>query len=76
MQVTLPEETDALFSSFAAETWSEKDREGFSSFYPHWGTVIRNGPTRQEDVVLDRFLQKWDKLTISDGTQDTHARKT
>ncbi|KAL4900102.1 hypothetical protein BDW74DRAFT_188665 [Aspergillus multicolor] len=66
MQVTLPEETDALFSSFAAEAWHEHDGEGFSSFYPHWETVIRNGPTRQDDDVLDRFLQKWDKLTISD----------
>ncbi|KAL4735393.1 hypothetical protein BDV11DRAFT_196097 [Aspergillus similis] len=75
MQVTLPEETDALFSSFAAEAWSEKDREGFSSFYPHWGTVIRNGPTRQEDAALDRFLQKWDKLTISDSTQDSKPEK-
>ncbi|KAL4974630.1 hypothetical protein BDW66DRAFT_161074 [Aspergillus desertorum] len=75
MQVTLPEETDALFSSFSAETWSDKDREGFSSFYPHWETVIRNGPTRQDDVVLDRFLQKWDKLTISDCTQDSTREK-
>ncbi|KAL4913090.1 hypothetical protein BDW62DRAFT_214528 [Aspergillus aurantiobrunneus] len=66
MQVSLPEETDALFSAFAAESWSEKDREAFSSFYPHFETVIRHGPTRQDDVALDRFLQKWDKLTISD----------
>ncbi|KAL4995319.1 hypothetical protein BDV10DRAFT_174901 [Aspergillus recurvatus] len=75
MQLTLPEETDALFSSFSAETWSDKDREGFSSFYPHWETVIRNGPTRHDDVVLDRFLQKWDKLTISDHEQDPKRGK-
>ncbi|KAL6230509.1 hypothetical protein BDW75DRAFT_234337 [Aspergillus navahoensis] len=70
MQVPLPEETDILFSSFSAETWRDKDREWFSSCYPHWETVIRNGPARQDDVVLDRFLQKWDKLTISDHEQD------
>ncbi|RDW72688.1 Zn(II)2Cys6 transcription factor [Aspergillus mulundensis] len=74
MQVTLPEETDALFSSFAAEAWHEHDGEGFSSFYPHWTTVIRHGPARQDDDVLDRFLQKWDKLTISDdASQDTQS---
>ncbi|KAL5050973.1 hypothetical protein BDW71DRAFT_81063 [Aspergillus fruticulosus] len=75
MQVTLPEETDALFNSFSTETWSDKDREGFSSFYPHWETVIRNGPTRQDDVVLDRFLQKCDKLTISDRAEDDKRGK-
>lgn len=66
MQLSLPEETDALFSEFAAENWSEKDREAFSSFYPHFQTVIRHGPTRPDDLALDKFLQKWDKLSISD----------
>ncbi|OJJ05012.1 hypothetical protein ASPVEDRAFT_829340 [Aspergillus versicolor CBS 583.65] len=66
MQLSLPEETDSLFSEFAAENWTEKDREAFSSFYPHFQTVIRNGPTRPDDLALDRFLEKWDKLTISD----------
>ncbi|KAL4948540.1 hypothetical protein BDW69DRAFT_91175 [Aspergillus filifer] len=66
MQVSLPEETNALFSAFAAESWSEKDREAFSSFYPHYQTVIRNGPTRPGDLAMDRFLMKWDNLSISD----------
>ncbi|KAL2827809.1 hypothetical protein BDW59DRAFT_160117 [Aspergillus cavernicola] len=65
-QVSLPEETDALFSAFAAESWTEKDPETFSSFYPHFASVIQNGPTRREGVALDQFLQKWDKLTIAD----------
>lgn len=63
--VSLPEETDALFTDFVAESWTEKDHEGFSSFYPHFGTVIENGPTRREDLALDRFLEKWDTLSIS-----------
>ncbi|KAL4924602.1 Zn(II)2Cys6 transcription factor [Aspergillus undulatus] len=75
MQVSLPEETDALFSAFAAESWSQKDREAFSSFYPHYETVIRNGPTRPDDVAMDHFLQKWDKLTISDPAVPGDARK-
>ncbi|KAL2871628.1 uncharacterized protein BJX67DRAFT_342731 [Aspergillus lucknowensis] len=65
LNVALPEETNALFSSFAAESWTEKDREAFSSFYPHYASVIQNGPIRQDDLALDRFLQKWDRLTIS-----------
>ncbi|KAI9368233.1 hypothetical protein BJX61DRAFT_233410 [Aspergillus egyptiacus] len=67
-QVVLPEETDALFSAFAAESWTDKDPDSFSSLYPHYGTVIQEGRTPGEDTALDTFLQKWDRLTISDDT--------
>ncbi|KAL4785977.1 hypothetical protein BJX76DRAFT_322692 [Aspergillus varians] len=66
MRVSLPEETDGLFSAFAVENWSDKDRQAISSFYPHFATVMLNGPTRPDDLAMDRFLKKWDNLAISD----------
>ncbi|KKK14586.1 hypothetical protein P175DRAFT_0443092 [Aspergillus ochraceoroseus IBT 24754] len=66
MKVSLPEETGVLFSAFEAESWTEKDRQAFSSFYPHFASVIQHGPLRKDDVAMDRFLEKWDNLTISD----------
>ncbi|KAL4805758.1 hypothetical protein BDV18DRAFT_160632 [Aspergillus unguis] len=64
MEVVLPAETDALFSDFDAEGWSEEDRRAFSSFYPHWETLIRDGPAKLADGELDVFLEKWDRLKI------------
>jgi hypothetical protein len=67
MNITFPEETDALFSSFAVENWTDRDRESFSSLYPHLMSVIKHGPARREDGSLDQFLQKWDNLSLEDG---------
>ncbi|KAL4866709.1 hypothetical protein BDV12DRAFT_131236 [Aspergillus spectabilis] len=69
LEVSLPEETDVLFSSFAAESWSAKDREQFSSFYPHFQSVIQYGPTRPDEMSsygMDVYLQRFDSLKISD----------
>ncbi|PYI09547.1 hypothetical protein BO78DRAFT_394770 [Aspergillus sclerotiicarbonarius CBS 121057] len=65
MQVVLPEETDALFTDFETLAWKEKDAHEFSSFYPHFSSVVRQGPTRQGDVDMDQFLAKWDTLALS-----------
>ncbi|KAL2846338.1 hypothetical protein BJX68DRAFT_128091 [Aspergillus pseudodeflectus] len=67
MNIKFPEETDALFSSFTVENWTDRDRESFSSLYPHLMSVIKHGPARREDGSLDQFLQKWDNLALEDG---------
>ncbi|KAB8227196.1 fungal specific transcription factor domain-containing protein [Aspergillus alliaceus] len=64
MEVNLPEETDALFVDFETETWRDRDAQEFSSFYPHFSTVIRQGKSRPSDVSMDRFLEKWDNFSI------------
>ncbi|KAF5855358.1 hypothetical protein ETB97_009361 [Aspergillus alliaceus] len=64
MEVNLPEETDALFVDFETETWRDRDAQEFSSFYPHFSTVIRQGKSRPSDVSMDRFLEKWDTFSI------------
>ncbi|OGM41999.1 putative C6 transcription factor [Aspergillus bombycis] len=66
-EVSLPPETDALFLDFEKQTWRNHDSQSFSSFYPHFSTVIRQGKARQSDASMDRFLEKWDNLDISDG---------
>ncbi|RAH71875.1 C6 transcription factor [Aspergillus aculeatinus CBS 121060] len=65
MQVVLPEETEALFEDFETLAWKASDSRGFSSFYPHFHTVVQQGSLRQPEVDLDQFLAKWDALSIS-----------
>ncbi|GAB1200686.1 hypothetical protein APSETT444_010061 [Aspergillus pseudonomiae] len=66
-EVSLPPETDALFLDFETQTWRNDDSQSFSSFYPHFSTVIRQGNARQPEVSMDRFLEKWDNLNIGEG---------
>ncbi|RAK95629.1 uncharacterized protein BO80DRAFT_439252 [Aspergillus ibericus CBS 121593] len=76
-QVVLPEETDALFTDFETLAWKERDAQEFSSFYPHFQSVVQQGPTRQGDVDLDQFLAKWDTLDLSHsrrGSEDESKR--
>lgn len=63
-QVTLPAETGALFTDFESQSWRNNDAHEFSSFYPHFSSVIEQGPARQPDVAMDLFLEKWDRLAI------------
>ncbi|KAL3466872.1 hypothetical protein BJX64DRAFT_249196 [Aspergillus heterothallicus] len=69
--IKFPEETDALFSAFTNETWTDKDRESFSSLYPHLISVINNGPNRREDGSLDQFLQRWDEMALVGSSVST-----
>ncbi|RDH26520.1 hypothetical protein BDQ94DRAFT_155421 [Aspergillus welwitschiae] len=69
-QVALPEETHALFTDFGALGWKERDAREFSSFYPHFSSVVQQGPGRQGDVDMDQFLAKWDALCFSQAKQD------
>jgi hypothetical protein len=70
MQVVLPAETDALFTDFETRSWEGKDRPTFSTFYPNFATVVRQGSTQEEAVSMDRFLEKWDNLAISDCKEE------
>ncbi|PWY90602.1 C6 transcription factor [Aspergillus sclerotioniger CBS 115572] len=72
-QVVLPEETDALFTDFETLAWKERDAQEFSSFYPHFTTVVRQGSARKDDVDMDQFLTKWDTLSISQSRRDPAA---
>lgn len=72
-QVVLPEETDALFTDFETLAWKERDAHEFSSFYPHFSSVVRQGSARQDDVDMDQFLAKWDTLNLSQSRRDPAA---
>jgi hypothetical protein len=76
MQVVLPAETDALFTDFETRSWDGKDRRAFSTFYPNFVTAVRQGATREGDVSMDRFLEKWDSLVISDGMEEKMQTQT
>ncbi|KAF4170547.1 hypothetical protein CNMCM8694_004124 [Aspergillus lentulus] len=76
MQVVLPAETDALFTDFETRSWEGKDRHTFSTFYPNFVTAVRQGAAREGDVSMDRFLEKWDSLAISDSKEETPTEKT
>ncbi|KAE8151670.1 hypothetical protein BDV25DRAFT_152291 [Aspergillus avenaceus] len=65
-QVALPEETGALFIDFEEQTWRGNDSQEFSSFYPHFSTVIRQHEARGPDTNMDRFLEKWEGFSIGD----------
>ncbi|KAA8643491.1 hypothetical protein EYZ11_009520 [Aspergillus tanneri] len=65
-QVRLPEETSALFTDFESHSWRNSDAQEFSSFYPHYLSVIQQGSARQADVAMDSFLEKWDHFGLGD----------
>lgn len=63
MGVTLPPETDALFSYFEMRLWKSRDRMAFSSQYPNFAHSMKHGNV--EDVELDLFLEKFDDLHLA-----------
>ena len=69
MELKLPSEVQALFSSSAARIWSSKDMEELSSFYPIFATYA--GYDQHSDVELDRFLKQWDRLSLSESPQSS-----
>ncbi|EAW08929.1 putative C6 transcription factor [Aspergillus clavatus NRRL 1] len=66
MPILLPAETDALFTDLETQGWEGKDSQTFSTFYPNFATVVRQGNREEADDLMDRSLEKWDKLTILD----------
>ncbi|PYH63985.1 uncharacterized protein BO88DRAFT_429994 [Aspergillus vadensis CBS 113365] len=63
-QMALPEETDSLFTDFQALGSKERDAREFSSFYPHFSSVVQQGLARRGDVGRDA-------LCFSQAKQDT-----
>ncbi|KAJ5325685.1 uncharacterized protein N7506_008787 [Penicillium brevicompactum] len=61
--VSLPPETDALFSDFEARVWTSQDRRALSSQYPHFTHSMKRGEVGE--VELDAFLEKFDDLHIA-----------
>ncbi|PYI01575.1 C6 transcription factor [Aspergillus sclerotiicarbonarius CBS 121057] len=68
MRVRLPPETDALFTDFEREIWGPGGRKGLSSCYPNFAVLA--GSLRDEEVELDRFLEKQDVLDASDMEEE------
>ncbi|KAJ5123268.1 hypothetical protein N7448_009365 [Penicillium atrosanguineum] len=67
-EVNLPNEAQILFTDFEAELWKADDREQFSSLYPNFAVSINQGKSDQsvDGAELDRFLDEWDKLALSE----------
>lgn len=63
LDVTLPSETDALFSDLEGK-WTSRRAEDISSRYPNFAIYLRS--KRNDEAELDRFLEKWDALHIAD----------
>jgi hypothetical protein len=61
--VTLPSETDALFSDLE-DTWTSRRTEDISSLYPNFAIYLRS--KKNDEAELDRFLEKWDALHIAE----------
>lgn len=72
MEVSLPSETDVLFSDFEKQSWGPKDRRELSSSYPNFAVSI--GSFQTDEVELDKFLEKWDTLDISDSGEVDKSR--
>lgn len=64
MEVTLPAETDAIFTDFETRFWSSADRKVFSSQYPNFANSMKHGDV--DDIELDMYLAKFDELHIAD----------
>lgn len=60
--VSLPPETEALFSDFEAKVWTHQDRRALSSQYPHFTHSMKRGGV--DEVELDTFLEKFDDLHV------------
>lgn len=72
MNISLPEEARALFIDFNEKDWEEKHRAQFSSLYPNFFSTFKD--REGENLELDKFLDKWDKINLNDDTQpdDSH----
>jgi hypothetical protein len=62
MKVTLPLETEGLFSDFEAKLWRQEDRKALSSQYPYLTHSVKGGPV--DGIELDTFLEKFDDLQV------------
>lgn len=62
---SLPEDARRLFVNFERRYWRPEDQQEFSSSYPDFAASIREHDDHlPEDLELDKFLEKWESLTI------------
>jgi hypothetical protein len=68
----LPAEAEVLLRDFEEELWTASDRQRFSSLYPNFAvsTEFRTSAAADE-AELDRLLEEWDNLTLSNKKADT-----
>lgn len=70
----LPVEAQALLQEFEEELWTPKDRQRFSSAYPNFAvsTEFKGAMgAAADDAELDRLLEEWDNLTLSNKNAET-----
>lgn len=67
MAVSMPPETDLLFADFEQQIRNSKDREGLNSLYPNF--AVSTGSIQTDEVELDKFLEKWDALGVSESNE-------
>jgi hypothetical protein len=63
MEVSLPPETEALFSDFETRLWRHQDRGALKSQYPHFAHSMKHG--EGQEIELDAFLRRFDGLEIT-----------
>lgn len=58
-----------LLKDFETELWKTGDRERFSSLYPNFAlSVSQQGVSEDiDDIELDRFLDEWDDLSLTEN---------
>jgi hypothetical protein len=69
-KVSLPPETEALFSDFETTLWRHQDRKALSSQYPHFAHSMKGGQV--DEIELDSFLERFDDMQVTrDSTLDS-----
>lgn len=64
----MPSDIQRFFSDFESKYWKPEDVQRFSSRYPNFGAMIRQQDDYiPDDMELDKFLEKWDSLTLDGG---------
>lgn len=78
-EVTLPEDAQILFRNFETELWKAGESGRFKSLYPDFSVAVNQeqGPGRHTDEAeLDRILESWDKLDLSEQTSERTSERT
>lgn len=64
MGIDLPPEASKIFESFESEECRTVNSRRFSSLYPDFAVSVRQDGG-VDDHERDKFLEKWDTLTLS-----------
>lgn len=78
-EAKLPAEAQVLLRDFEEELWTVDDRQRFSSLYPNFAvsTDYKEGfGTAADEAELDRLLDEWDNLTLSNNRGETASKES